>query len=101
MASKLEQYLSEIRSFNGLRNAILCGISIEKRTKVAEFFLVTDKTYSAEEETGARNVTSAYLPEGFSVKMHIVKRVPDAEVLKEKIFTYIRRGKYSTTLAGI
>ncbi len=91
MASKLEQYLSEIRSFNGLRNAILCGISIEKRTKVAEFFLVTDKTYSAEEETGARNITSAYLPEGFSVKMHIVKRVPDAEILKEKIFTYIQK----------
>lgn len=91
MANKLEQYLSEIRAIEGLKNAILCGISIEKRAKVAEFFLVTDKTYSIEEETGARNITAAYLPEGFSAKMRIVKRVPDAEILKEKIYSYIQK----------
>lgn len=91
MANNLENYLSEIRVLEGLKNAILCGISIEKRTRIAEFFLVTDKTYSADEEVKARNITATYLPEGFSAKMRIVKRVPDADILKEKIYTYIQK----------
>ena len=91
MANKLDSYLSEIRALDGLKNAILCGISIEKRTRIAEFFLVTDKTYSADEETSAKNITTAYLPEGFSVKMRIVKRVPDVDILKEKIYVYIQK----------
>ena len=91
MASKVEQFLSEIRELQGLKNAILCGITLTKKEKTAEFFLVTDKTYSASEEAQAREICQAYLPSGLSAELKIVKRVPDAEGLKERIFAYIQK----------
>jgi len=90
MANKLEQYLEEIRGADGLKNAILCGISVRKRDQAAEFFLVTDKTYTSIEETRAREITQKYLPDGFTAYVRIVKRVPDEKIVREKILEYIR-----------
>ena len=91
MASRVEEYLREIRELSGLQNAILCGISVSKRDNLAEFFLVTDKTYTAEEERSAREISQGYLPSGFSARVKIVKRVPDKEILKTRIFEYIQK----------
>ncbi len=91
MASRVEEYLREIRGLTGLKNAILCGISVSKRENTAEFFLVTDQTYTAREEAEAREVSQAYLPDGFSARVKIVKRVPDKEILKTRIFEYIQK----------
>lgn len=91
MANKLAQYLEEIRALGGLKNAILCGISVYKRGGIAEFFLVTDKTYTAMEEKQAQAISQRYLPSGFSSQVRIVKRVPDAAIIKNKIYDYIKR----------
>ena len=91
MASKTEQYLEEIRGLNGLKNAILCGITVAKKDNSAEFFLVTDKTYSAMDEARAIEISQSYLPDGFSARLKIVKRVPDEAILKNKIYDYIQR----------
>ena len=90
MASKVERYLEEIRSLPGLKHAILCGITVYKRENAAEFFLVTDKTYTAAEEAKAQTLSKAYLPEGFSARVKIVKRVPDEKIIKQKIYEYLR-----------
>lgn len=89
MASKTEAYLSEIRAMQGLKNAILCGISVYKRERCAEFLLVTDKTYTAQEEAQAKAIGENYLPSGFSARVKIVKRVPDAQMVGDKIFEFI------------
>lgn len=91
MASKLTEYLEKIRENEGLRNAILCGITLSKKENAAEFFLVTDKTYSLKDEAAARAVSQSYLPQGFSARVKIVKRVPDKESLQRRIFEYIQK----------
>ncbi|MBQ9714032.1 MAG: hypothetical protein IJV83_01780 [Clostridia bacterium] len=91
MANKIDAYLTEIRELQGLKNAILCGISVRKRDNTAEFFLVTDKTYSAQEEDEARGISERYLPAGFSARVKIVKRVPDAQIVGDKIFEFVQR----------
>ena len=91
MANKLAEYLAEIRELSGLKNAILTGIEISKKEKEAEFALVTDKTYSAAEEGQAREICQRYLPDGFSARVKIIKRVPDADILKRQIFIYIQK----------
>ena len=87
--SKVEEYLIKIRQSDGLKNAILCGITITKRTKTAEFFLVTDKAYSAVDEGYAVRVSQTYLPDGFTATARIVKRVPDATILRKRIYEYV------------
>lgn len=87
--NRVQEYLNEIRGLSGLKNAILCGITVSKREKLAEFFLVTDKAYTVAEETQARTISQAYLPDGFTAKMKIVKRVPDKEILQKKIYQFV------------
>ena len=90
MANRLNEYLAEIRALGGLQNAILCGITVSKREKSAEFYLVTDRTYTARDEAEARAISENYLPEGFSAGVRITKRVPEPETLKRKIIDFIR-----------
>ncbi len=87
--SKTEQYLQEIRGADGLKNAILCGITVDKRDRLAEFFLVTDKAYTPKDEAFAKSVSQTYLPSGFFAKMKIVKRVPDKDILRKKIYQFV------------
>ena len=91
MANRVEEYLTEIRALSGLKNAILRGITVSKRENSAEFTLITDKTYSAREEAEVREICEKYLPDGFSARVKIIKRVPDQDTLKEQIYGYIKR----------
>ena len=91
MANKLADFLAEIRELSGLRNAILTGIVISKKEKTAEFSLVTDKTYTTKEEGEARDICQKYLPDEFSADIKIVKRVPDADILKKQIYLYVQK----------
>ncbi|MBE7079988.1 MAG: hypothetical protein E7371_01970 [Clostridiales bacterium] len=91
MASKLNEYLAEIRALDGLKNAILRGILVSKKENVAEFFLVTDKSYTTREEAEARAICENYLPDGISARIKITKRVPDPEGLKTRIYEYIQK----------
>ncbi|MBQ4053204.1 MAG: hypothetical protein IJD33_02580, partial [Clostridia bacterium] len=87
----MNEYLAEIRALDGLRNAILCGITLSKKESTAEFFLVTDKTYTVRDEATARAISDEYLPEGFSARVKIVKRVPEPETLRKRIYEYIQK----------
>ena len=87
--SRLQEYLSEIRALSGLKNAILYGITVFKKEKEIEFSLITDKTYTQAEENEASDISAKYIPSGFGAKMKIIKRVPDKEIIKNKIYAYV------------
>lgn len=91
MANRTQEFLEKIRSLNGFKNAILCGITISKRDMTAEFFIVTDRAYSAMDEEQAKEICGEFLPAGFSATVKIVKRTPDAEIIKERIYDYVRK----------
>ncbi len=90
MANRTVEFLEKLRGAEGLKNAILCGITLYKRENRAEFFLVTDRTYTATEERGAVSVCGEFLPKGMTASVKIVKRVPDKEMLKTRIFEYVQ-----------
>ena len=89
--NRLLEYLAEIREIQALKNAILCGITLTKKDESAEFFLVTDRTYTTMDEARAREISERYLPQGMSAKIKISKRVPDAETIRARILEYIRK----------
>lgn len=91
MANRVQEFLDRIRALDGLRNAILCGITITKRDMTAEFFLVTDRAYSTMDEGKAKEICGEFLPADFLPVVKIVKRTPDAEMIKTRIFEYVRK----------
>ncbi len=88
--NRTKEFIEKIREYDGLKNAILGGITVIKRTQNAEFSIVTDKTYTALEEANARAICQEFMPEGFTASVKIIKRVPDAEMLKTRIYEYIK-----------
>lgn len=86
-----EEYLNEIRSLNGLKNAILSGIAVDKKTMNAEFHLITDRAHTDEEEEHAKKIAGKYLPAAFTPTLKIVKRTPDPEILKERIYAFMKK----------
>ncbi len=91
MANKVGEFLERIRCLNGLKNAILRGIVVDKRSRTAEFFLVTDRTYTAREEAEAKEICAEFTPDGLTAALKISKLVPDGEMIKTKIYEYIRQ----------
>ena len=89
--SDKNKFLEEIHALNGLKNAILTEISVSKRTKNAEFTLVTDKAYTVEEERSAQKICQNYLPSGFTATVKMVKRVPDETILRKKIYEFMTK----------
>ena len=87
--NETEKFLAEIRENEGLKNAILSGINVTKRTKGTEFVLVTDLAYTETDEKNAERICQKYLPGGFTASVKIVKRVPDAPLLKRKIYEFM------------
>ena len=87
--NKVQEYLEEIRQSNGLKNAILYGITVSKKDKSVEFSLVTDKAYSEQESHLAQIISQKYLPEAFVAKVKIIKRMPDKDTIKQKIYDYV------------
>ena len=87
--NRTEEFLQEIRACGGLKHAVLNGISVFKETRVAQFRLITDRSFTKEEEATAKAVCEKYVPQDFGVEIKIVKRVPDTEILQEKIFAFV------------
>lgn len=87
--NRTDEYLEKIRELNGLKNAVLSGINVYKQALKAEFLLVTDRPYTAAEEEKAKEISFSFLPRPFVAEVRIVKRVPDEEGLKTRIYGYL------------
>ena len=86
---RTNEYLREIRAIDGLKNAVLEGICVYKRQKIAEFSLITDRSFTKFDENDALEITQKYLPAEFSAKVKITKRLVDEELLQECIFSFV------------
>ncbi len=88
--NRVEEYLQQIRRLNGLQNALLSGITVYRREKSAEFLLITDKAYTESEVVSATEISRSFLPENITAKVKIIKRVPDKDIIKRKIFEFVQ-----------
>ncbi len=89
--NRVREFLERIRLLDGLKNAILCGIILSKRNQTAEFTLVTDRAYTPADEKSAREICGEFLPDGLTPLVKIIKRVPDEEMLKARIYEFIKK----------
>ncbi len=80
---KSEAFLSEIRSIEALRRAVLKKIVIEGRKII--FFLVTDLTYRRSDVDAAAALSQKYVPEGYIAEVSVVKSVPSEEGVRATV----------------
>ena len=87
--NRTDEYLEKIRQLSGLKHAVLSAINVYKQALKAEFVLITDRPYTAAEEEKAREISLSFLPRPFIAEVRIVKRVPDEEGLKSRIYGFV------------
>ncbi len=85
---KSEAYLNEIRLSAGLKRAVLKKIIIEGDR--VTFCLVTDLTYRKEDTDYAREVSSRYVPAGYTAEVNVVKSVPSEEGIRATVSELLR-----------
>ena len=86
---RTQEYLTQIRELDGLKHAILGGITVAKSAMTAEFSLITDLPYTSAEEAKAREISAQFVPACLKTSVKIIKRVPDKQILKNVIYKYV------------
>jgi hypothetical protein len=89
MQNRTDEFLKEIRTQDGLKNAILTGIVVKKSGMVAQMQIVTDLPYTSEEEAFAYQAARRFLPPAFTPQVRIVKRKPDEGIIRRAIFEFM------------
>lgn len=89
--SAKDELLEKIRQSDGLKNAILGTIVVDKRRKEVVYEVITDRSYTYEEERALQSLLRDFTPEPLKAVGKIVKRVLDEELLKRKIYEYLKK----------
>lgn len=84
-----ENFLEELRKIPSLSTAIISSVTLVKAKNTVEIAVITDKTYSAEDEASAEIVARRFVPEMFDCHISIVKLAPDCEMVSKRILEII------------
>ena len=86
---RTDEFLRRIRELVGLKNAILAKINVYKIEKRVEFMLITDRSFSGEEEFAAQKICAEFIPQEFKASLKIIKRMIDEDILRGRIYAYV------------
>ncbi len=86
---KSKEYLENVRKAPTLCRAVLTKITVEGER--ATFHLVTDCTYTDDDVRYAREVSSKFVPNGFTADVRLLKSVPSQEGVKKAILTILQQ----------
>lgn len=87
-----EDFLSEIRLAENLKNAILKGIVLESSTQNVTVKIITDRTFTENDRKAAWGVARRYIPREFGCRVEISKLTPDCDMIARKILEAVESG---------
>ena len=85
------EFLSRVRSNEGLRRAVLHKISVDTHARTCLFDLVTDLPYTQEDERAAQEAVREAVPAALEPRLRIRKLVADEQIVRHKILEYLDR----------
>lgn len=85
------EFLARIRERENLSRAVLNRIDVDRSTRTCEFTLVTDRSYTPEDEAFAEKAVREAVPDSLKVSVKIRKLVADPELVRHKITDYLSR----------
>ena len=94
----VENFIDEIRKIPSLGTAIIKSVTLVKESGSVEVDIITDKTYTAEDEAAAKRAVRKFTPELFSCALKISKLTPDEDMVARKILSII--GENNSQLAA-
>ena len=84
-----EEFLRRLREHEGLRGAVLNGITVDRASRSCTFCIVTDVPYTAEDESAAADLAREAAPASMRAAVRIVKLSADPQIVRKKILQYL------------
>lgn len=84
-----EKFIDKIRCVPSFDRAIVPYITLKKADNTVEISIITDKPFTAENESELKRIARSYVPEFFSCKLSISKLTPDEKMVAKKIYSLI------------
>ncbi|MGN0817834.1 MAG: exonuclease domain-containing protein [Candidatus Coproplasma sp.] len=81
----MTEFISRLRRLESFETAILSGVTLDRAERSVDINVITDRTFSAEDENKARNIARSFVPEEFSCNLRISKLTPDTAMVSRKI----------------
>ena len=81
----MTEFLKQIHTIPSFGRAIVSGISLYKSLHAVEINLVTERTFTAEDEDRARQIARSFVPEEFECNIEISKLTPDEKMVAKSI----------------
>ncbi len=81
----MTEFLEKIHSIPPFNTAIISGISLFRDSHSVKINLVTENTFSSEDENKAREIARSYVPEEFDCSLAISKLTPDEKMVARTI----------------
>lgn len=98
----IDSLLNEIRSNEKFSTAIIRGVSLQRADLMVNVDILTDKSYSDDDEKFVFNVVRKFVPEEFGCKVNIEKLSPDEGMVRGKILLFVAENykPLAVTLSG-
>ena len=87
----MTEFLNKIHAIPSFSTAIVSGISLFRDAHTVRIDLVTEKTFSADDEDRARGIARSFVPEEFECKLAISKLTPDEKMVARTIKQAVER----------
>lgn len=84
-----ESFIDELRKIPSFGTAIISSVTLQKAKDNVEVCVVTDKTYSSEDEAKGKSLARKFVPEYFSCSFAVTKLSPDEKMVAKKIYSII------------
>lgn len=91
MTMMQEDFLTDIRKNDGLKNAVLHKITVDTHRRECTFEIVSDLTYTSADSAAAQHAVRAAVPESMQACAKITKLVADPQIIVHKILEYLDR----------
>ena len=81
----MTEFLKQIHTIPSFNTAIVSGISLFRDSHAVKINLVTENTFTSEDENKARDIARRFVPEEFGCSLDISKLTPDEKMVARKI----------------
>lgn len=87
----MTDYIESVREIPAFGQAILGSVALIRGERTVEINLITNKTFTPDDEKRAEAVSRGFVPEEFGFRLRITKLNPDEKIVARKILEALSR----------
>lgn len=81
----MTDFIEKLRALPSFATAILSGVTLSRAEHSVNINVITDRTFTSDDEERARSIARSFVPEEFTCNLNVSKLTPDTTMVARKI----------------